>query len=276
MCRLKAGAALVLAASVLLGCSAREETSRGRMADPRPLNAADYRTSGLPGNFGDTKPIEWDGITPDRYPVHGIDASRYQGEIDWFTARRNGINFAWLKATEGGDHSDPGFELNAPSARAAGVPVGGYHFYYFCRTPVEQARWFIKNVPAVPGDLPPLLDMEWNHQSKTCPRRPDAATVRADIQQFARIIEQHYGVAPVIYTTPDFYAENSLGALQGYDFWLRSVAGHPSERYPGERWTFWQYTGTGVVPGVKGIVDLNAFAGDIRSWQIWLALRRQK
>jgi lysozyme len=268
---------LLLAAAVTLAACG-SGPSRGRMATPKPLLPENYQTTGIPSMFGDTDPIDWTEHSPrpDAYPVHGIDASRYQGEIDFATARANGINFAWLKVTEGGDHLDPGYEINAPRARAAGMPVGGYHFYYFCRTPAEQARWFIRNVPKVAGDLPPMLDMEWNHQSRTCKRRPDAETVRDEIRQYAQIVTAHYGTAPVIYVTPDFYAENELGRLAGYEFWLRSVAAHPSERYPDERWTFWQFTGTGVAKGVKGNVDLNAFAGSVESWVGWLTARRQR
>ncbi|WP_261398010.1 GH25 family lysozyme [Maritimibacter alkaliphilus] len=268
--------AALAAVMFLASCGGGSGPTVGRLEKPRTLNAADYRATGIPRSFGDTKPHEWDSIRPDRYPIHGIDAARYQGDINFFAARNAGINFAWLKATEGGDYLDPGFPRNAPRARAAGVAVGAYHFYYFCRTAREQARWFIENVPRVPGDLPPVLDMEWNHQSRTCKRRPDAATVRDDIRTFSSIVAQHYGTAPVVYTTPDFYEHNQLGLLRGTEFWLRSVAGHPSERYPQERWTFWQYTGTGVVPGIDGIVDINAFAGDPVSWRAWLSVRRQK
>ncbi len=260
----------------LAGCGGGDSgPMRGQLMHPEQLEPADFATSGLPAHFGDHDPHEWEGLTPALYSVHGVDAARYQGPIDWYSARAHGVHFAWLKATEGGNYIDPGFEINAPRARAAGVPVGAYHFYYFCRTPKEQAEWFIENVPRVKGDLPPVLDMEWNHQSRTCNRVPDPATVRAEIMTFVDIVSRHYRTAPVIYTTPDFYADNDLGSLPGLEFWLRSVAGHPSERYPGERWSFWQYTGTGVARGIGGTVDLNTFAGTPETWSVWLAQRAQ-
>lgn len=230
---------------------------------------------GIPRGFGDRDPHDWGTRSPAALPVHGIDAARYQGSIDWGPARRAGVRFAWLKATEGGDHLDPGFNLNAPGARAAGVPVGAYHFYYFCRSAAEQAAWFIANVPRRAGDLPPMLDMEWNHLSPTCRTRPAAAEVRAAIREFSAIVAAHFGTAPVIYTTPDFYRKNALGQLRGQEFFLRAVTAHPSEHYPDERWTFWQYSGTGVVPGVAGSVDLNAFAGSLGAWRAWLGTRLQ-
>lgn len=273
----QARAALTIGAlAILSACGGGPEPTVGKLERPRHLEAGNYRAPGIPHPFGDTKPHDWAGLSPDRYSVHGIDAARYQGRIDWPQTRAAGIRFAWLKATEGADRVDPGYAVNAGPARSAGVPVGAYHFYYFCRTAREQAGWFIANAPRRAGDLPPLLDMEWNHKSPTCRRRPDAATVQADIREFAEIITRHYGTRPVIYTTPDFYAHNDLGSLRGYDFWLRSVTAHPSVRYPDERWTFWQYTGTGVVPGVNGPVDLNAFAGSPAQWNGWMAARRQR
>ncbi len=247
---------------------------RGTLMAPTQMSPADYRAAGVPNQFGDTRPHEWTDVSPAMLPIHGIDAARYQGRIDWFAARSGGVNFAWLKATEGGDYVDPGYAVNAPQARAAGVPVGAYHFYYFCRTPQEQANWYIRNVPRVAGDLPPVLDIEWNHGSKTCRRFPDPATVRGEIMDFVRIVEAHYGTKAIIYTTPDFYADNALGRLPGVEFWLRSTAGHPTARYPGERWSFWQWTGTGVVRGVGGIADITAFAGSTDVWRAWLAARR--
>ena len=146
---------------------------------------------------------------------------------------------------------------------------GAYHYFYFCRPAEDQARWFIRNVPRDARALPHVLDLEWNHRSPTCRLRPPGATVRAEARRFLAILERHYGRRPIIYTTPDFYRDTGIGDLGGTEFWLRSVAGHPGEIYPGKRWTFWQYTGTGVVPGIDGPVDINAFAGTADSWRAW-------
>ncbi|WP_353474840.1 GH25 family lysozyme [Salipiger sp. H15] len=272
----RAGALIAALAATLSGCgSPAPRTSAASGTDTQALYIRENRAAGIPHRFGDSKPHDWTGFGPAHYPVHGIDAARYQGQIDWHTARNAGIRFGYLKATEGGDVLDPAFAGNFAGARAAGVPVGAYHFYYFCRPAREQAAWFIANVPRRSGDLPPILDMEWNHLSPTCRIRPPADEVRASIREFTAIVTRHYGTAPVIYTTPDFYARNDLGSLGGHEFWLRSVTAHPSERYPDERWSFWQYTGTGLVPGVRGHVDLNAFAGSEESWRDWLAVRSQ-
>jgi lysozyme len=220
--------------------------------------------------FGDRDPHDWESVTPWHYPIHGTDVSKYQNDIDWSHARQNGVSFAFIKATEGGDHVDARFMDNWRSARTAGIPRGAYHFYYFCRPAAEQARWFIQNVPKDASSLPPVLDMEWNPKSPTCKLRPDAAKVRSEMQIFLRKIERHYGKTPIIYTTLDFYRDNNLDKISHYPFWLRSTAGHPDERFGDQRWLFWQYTGTGIVPGVDGDADLNVFNGSRDDWQSWL------
>ncbi|WP_424832594.1 GH25 family lysozyme [Ruegeria sp.] len=219
-------------------------------------------------NFGDADPHDWEGRHPDHYPVHGLDVSRWQGPIDWRTAQASGISFVFIKATEGGDVADPMFEDHRRGARAAGVPWGAYHYYYFCRPAAEQARWFIRNVPKG-ADLPHVLDMEWTPHSKTCTLRPDGQKVRSEAKKFLDILERHYGRRPIVYTTVDFYEDTDIGRLPKTEFWLRSVAGHPRNVYPRAIWRFWQYTGTGLVPGVQGKVDINTFNGSPDIWAQW-------
>ena len=75
------------------------------------------------------------------------------------------------------------------------------------------------------------------------------------------MVERHYGQRPIIYTSPDFYRDNLKGAFLDYPFWLRAVAQHPSKVYPGRKWVFWQYSGSGLAHGLKGRIDLNVFHG---------------
>ena len=223
--------------------------------------------------FDDADPHPWAGQDPENHPVHGVDVSRFQTSVDWAKARENGVNFAFIKATEGGDLVDPMFKDHWRGAGAAGVKRGAYHFYYHCRAPEEQARWFFRHVPRTSGALPPVLDMEWTPTSPTCTIRRDPEVIRRDAAVMIQMMAERYGTAPVLYTTVDFFEDNEMWRLQGVDFWLRSVAAHPSDRYPGQPWTFWQYSATGLVPGMKGKIDLNAFAGSKASWAKWLANR---
>lgn len=220
--------------------------------------------------FRDAKPINFGRSTPKDHAVHGVDVSRWQGSIDWERLRSRGANFVFIKATDGGDHLDPMFRKNWRGAHAAGLKRGAYHFFYWCRSASSQADWFIRNVPKVNGALPPVIDVEWNGQSR-CKRRPSRQQVLEKMQVFMDRLEAHYGQRPIIYTAPDFYRDNLKGAFPNHPFWLRAVAQHPSKVYPGRKWVFWQYSGSGLSHGVTGQIDLNAFYGTEAEWHDWVS-----
>jgi lysozyme len=203
-------------------------------------------------------------------PVQGIDISKYQGDIDWHRVRQAGIRFAYLKVSEGGDHVDNRFYENWEAAAAAGVPRGAYHFAYWCRLAAEQAVWFSQAVPHDSNQLPPVLDLEWNNASPTCPHHIPRDDALEKIRLLLRVMEYHTGKRPVIYTDINFHKDVLEGEFRDYEFWLRSVAAEPRERYKDRPWTFWQYTATGRVPGIRGDVDRNVFYGSQDQWELWL------
>lgn len=207
-------------------------------------------------------------------PVHGIDVSRWQAKIDWNEVRDAGTKFVFMKATEGGDHEDPAFRTNWAAAKAAGLPVGAYHFVYWCRPATEQAHWFVQHIPADPDALPPVLDLEWNGHSVTCPRKVPRDVALEKIRIMLAELERHTGKRPIIYTDITFHKDVLEGEFEDYPFWLRSVAAEPHERYTDRRWTFWQWTTTGRVPGIRGDVDRNVFNGSEKDWNEWLKRAR--
>lgn len=242
---------------------------------PQDLQETPRQKSGNAGRsriyshrFKDAKPINFGKTKPRDYPVHGVDVSRWQGEIDWAKLRSQGANFVYIKATDGGDHLDPMFKKNWKRSNEAGIKRGAYHFFYWCRTAGEQADWFIRNVPRDPDALPPVIDVEYNGES-SCKRRLSPEKVREKMQVFMDKLERHYGQRPVIYTAPDFYKDNLRNAFLDYPFWLRAVAQHPSKVYPGRKWIFWQYSGSGLSHGVKEKIDLNVFHGSEEQWHRW-------
>jgi lysozyme len=241
-------------------------------APPKPNAAAiPFKTGKLYNpRFRDTHPISFGSVKPKSFAIHGVDISRWQGNIDWTKLRSQGANFAYIKSTDGGDHLDPMFHKNWNSAGKAGLKRGAYHFFYWCRSGADQAKWFIRNVPKSQNALPPVIDVEYNHTS-SCKARPSKANVLKKMKSFMDALEAHYGQRPIIYTAPDFYDDNLRGQFTSHQFWLRSVAAHPSKTYPDRRWVFWQYSGTGLSHGVKGQIDLNVFNGNNADWNRWLA-----
>jgi lysozyme len=219
--------------------------------------------------LGDAKPHP--GVALARaLPVHGIDVSKWQGKIDWASVRDAGTQFAFIKATEGGDHFDERFLENWVGAKKAGVPRGAYHFMFWCRPAEQQAAWFRKIVPAEPGAMPPVLDVEWNGESKLCPGKISRAKALGMIRTMLHAMEAHTGKRPIIYTDITFHEDILEGELLDYPHWVRSTAAEPHQRYADRRWTMWQYTTTGRVPGVKGAVDRNVFYGSEDDWMAFL------
>jgi lysozyme len=205
-----------------------------------------------------------------RHVIQGIDVSKWQLEIDWAKVRAAGTRFAFIKATEGGDHLDERFRENWREAREAGVPRGAYHFVFWCRPARDQIRWFIRNVPKEADALPPVLDVEWNNHSR-CPRTsPEKA--RAKMREMLKAFHAHYGKKPVIYTDINFHEDVLEGTTEfdDYPFWIRSTAARPEMRYSNRPWEFWQFTTTGRVPGIVGDVDRNAFFGSETQFRDWL------
>ena len=122
------------------------------------------------------------------------------------------------------------------------------------------------NMPDDADALPPVLDLEWNSHSKTCPKRVSRAVALEKIKIMLDAMQAHTGKRPIIYTDPKFHKDVLQGEFGEYHFWLRSVAAKPSLRYGERRWAFWQFTMTGHVPGVKGRVDRNVFNGTEQDW----------
>lgn len=202
------------------------------------------------------------------HEVHGIDIAKYQGNIDWHQVKASGIGFAFIKATEGTDRLDDRFQANWAAAKAAGIPRGAYHFNYWCSPMRTQFEWFRRHVPRDPDAMPPVLDLEWNTHSPTCPRRVSRARAQAEIREFVRLAEAWYGKRPILYTDIRFYRDVlSDGSFSQYPLWVRATKRLPHEIYPGRKWAFWQHSDRARVPGIKGRVDKNAFAGSHRDWQ---------
>src|SRR6516164_387608 len=227
------------------------------------------------GGGGGRGPLDVAGLNyPDAkdYPIHGIDVSKFQGDIDWNAVASSGVKFAWIKATEGGDRADARFQANWQGAKAAGIPHGAYHFVYWCRPPLEEIQIFEQHAPVEDDSLPPVLDAEATPTSPTCRRHVIQDEAIADMQVMLQEMERHYRKRPIIYTTVDFYQANlSNGALMDYPIWVRSTKHHPSTKYGSRAWHFWQYQSDGRVPGIGGNVDKDAFYGTKEQWDAFLS-----
>jgi lysozyme len=196
---------------------------------------------------------------PSGYEIHGIDVSRYQDLIAWeevqaMKVKQIRLGFTFIKATEGIANTDPNFGRNWRRSKANGMIRGAYHFFIGAKDGRLQAEHFIKKVDLEAGDLPPVLDIE--QLNGVSP-----VTLRQEAREWLAIVENHYGVKPIIYTNVDFYNRYLGKEFDEYPLW---VAHYYEPRQPRIKrgWIFWQHSDEGRVNGIRAAVDFNVFYGD--------------
>jgi lysozyme len=196
---------------------------------------------------------------PTNYEIHGIDVSRYQQRISWEAVKAMKVNevklgFAFIKATEGNSNIDPFFKRNWTKAKEAGIVRGAYHFFIPWKDGRTQAENFIGQVELQSGDLPPVLDIE--KAGKT-----PAKKLREEAQEWLSILEEQYGVKPIIYTNAEFYKKYLQGHFDDYPLWVAHYL-QPHQPRIERDWHFWQHSEQGRVNGILSRVDFNVFNGD--------------
>jgi lysozyme len=188
----------------------------------------------------------------------GIDVSYYQRTVDWPRVRRAGIRFAFIRVSDGATIRDPMFAINWTQARRAGVVRGAYQYFRPDQSIAAQADLMIAAMQdRTPDDLPPVLDIEIDAGLP--------ATVVADrARRWIDRVRDKLGVEPIVYTGNDLWRHAGAGALATQPLWVAHyTSGCPSIPAPWTRWTFWQHTDRGAVPGIEGPVDLDLFAGTV-------------
>lgn len=205
--------------------------------------------------------------------VYGIDVAKYQKKIDWerlslrasadgtvSSTAKNGsylqpVLFALMKSTEGTNIRDPQFERNFAESKRCGIIRGAYHFLNSHVSAQAQAKYFIANTPLEAGDLPPVLDLEI---PKKVMQRDHAKIIKMALE-WLRLVEQHYGVRPIVYTYESYYKDYLHGhGFDKYDFWIARYGKEPSARH----WEIWQFTDKGTATGINHAVDIDLFRGD--------------
>lgn len=209
---------------------------------------------------------------PPQWEVFGVDVSVYQGDVNWPVLREQGVDFAFIKATEGSSLQDRQFVNNWGNAQKAGVRVGAYHFFSYDSPGETQADNFISMVPVTPGSLPPVVDVEfYGDKLQNLPEKED---VKAVLDPLLARLEEHYGVKPILYVTYRSYSLYLKDGYEEYPLWFSSPIVAP---LPGG-WSFWQYSHSAELSGYYGTerrIDLNVFRGTKEEFDSFGLLEQQ-
>jgi lysozyme len=181
---------------------------------------------------------------------YGIDVSAHQGAVDWRRVRNDDIEFAYVKATEGGDFTDRRFAENWRAAAEARVERGPYHFFTLCTPGEAQAAHFLRVAPPEEGALAPPSTLEL---LGNCRRRPPAADVYRELDAFLGQVESAWGGKAVLYVGDEFDRRYPVRKRYGRPLWHRRFLLWPDV----DGWVVWQLHGLARVDGVSGTVDLN-------------------
>lgn len=227
----------------------------------------------------------------------GVDASyeeRMTVEL-WQSLRdSHGVRFAFLKTTQGTKIRDDEFAVDWQGTQAAKILRGGYHYYIFEQSPVDQAEAFVTRLQQMEAqygkaELPPVVDIEDQENSAIVSGQIPEATAISDLKQFLGLVAKKTGRRPIVYSYPYFWHKDmkNTSALTDHHLWMayypagnaetpKLPALRADKKFPGKpffgdwrHWKFWQYSSNGYFDGVSGPrgrirFDLNTYNGSMK------------
>jgi MYXO-CTERM domain-containing protein len=201
--------------------------------------------------------------------VKGMDVSYYETSIDWARAKAAGIDFSFIRVSDGTTTIDTKFAQYWAGAKSAGVLRGAYQFFRPNQDAIAQADLLLSMMGTLqPGDLPPVLDVEVSGgMTKT--------QVAAGVHTWIDHVTAATGVAPIVYaglySWPDLTGSADVTTSP---LWVAQYtsAACPNIPSPWTKWMFWQHSSTGSVDGVTtGGLDLNVFNGTLDELKAYAA-----
>ena len=189
----------------------------------------------------------------------GIDVSSYQGTINWWAVKQNGIDFAILKVIRKDLNPDKKFEENWKNCEVYGMEVQGVYNYSYATT-VAKARSDAKRVLAILGSRKPMVWMD----VEDAVMKNLGKNLISIINAYGKVITDA-GLPFGVYTGESFYKTyiKPYGGVS-YPMWIARYGknnGKCDVRYQPQvqNMVGWQYTSKGRVGGIVGNVDMNVW-----------------
>ena len=198
--------------------------------------------------------------------VYGMDVSQHNGKINFKKAKRDGIEFVFIRVGYTG-YTKSSFSLNLDKkyktyikdATKAGLKVGVY--WYSQSTKVSEAKKeanaLLKAIKGYSITMPVVFDYEFADTKKG---RLDSAklsktNMTANALAFLNTVS-NAGYDACIYASENFLGEHLYANQISSNFkvWLANYSSKTN--YKGD-YEFWQHTAKGRVSGMRGNVDIN-------------------
>lgn len=245
------------------------DEARQALLENQPI----FASSGMTTSSDTLKALQFYGMTL------GVSVSHFNAAPDFDLLKQHGIQFAFIKASQGASSVDAKGIENARAARGSGLKIGLYHFFEPDVDVAAQFANFSARLNSVDWDLPPTIDCE-NFPGKQIP-----ADYADKVDQLAQELEKQFGRKPIIYTTTTFAnlhfdQRESRYPLFVAQFSVPSVTGSseaPRPRVPKwwSEYQFWHVAAGVVDDAVLRQYDIVAFKGTLADLAILSASSMQ-
>ena len=191
-----------------------------------------------------------------------IDVSTYNGDIDWYSVKASGINYAMIRVGYRGYETarlvlDKRFHNNMSQATAAGVKVGAYIVTQAVNTAeaVEEASFIVSACSGYNISLPLAIDVESAGNGSGRGDKISSSERTAVINAFAQTVNSS-GYTAALYANKDWMNNRIYAGNVSCSVWLAQY--RSSCTYTGP-FTMWQFTDKARVNGISGDVDMSAW-----------------
>ncbi len=220
------------------------------------------------------------GFKEDAKVVKGIDVSKWNSQdkknkIDWNKVKNSGVEYVIIRAGYRGQvdpklYEDPYFHEHIKGAQDAGLQVGVY-FYSQAITEqeaLEEASFLLSIIKDYKITYPVCFDWEPVDGSRAKKAKLTKSQASAIARKFLSTMEG-YGYDTMLYSYHSAIVDYfNTELVNDYKVWMaRYLTAYkdngveyahgdkiPSTTYP---FQMWQYTDSGIVPGIEGVVDVN-------------------
>lgn len=195
----------------------------------------------------------------------GIDVSSYQGTINWWAVKQNGIDFAILKVIRKDLNPDKKFEENWRKCDEYDLEVQGVYNYSYATT-VAKARSDAKRVLAILGSRKTMVWMD----VEDAVMKNLGKNLISIINAYGKVITDA-GLQFGVYTGESFYKTyiKPYGGVR-YPMWIARYGtnnGKMNVKYQPQIHNMigWQYTSQGSVDGIAGDVDMDVWYKELEA-----------